>query len=199
MTTKIYVTFHHADYGLCQETFQEVFRIVDNKIFPEMKKYFNRDTKSGEWYTVYPSRGYWENSSLVKEEIEFAIVNKKGNVIYFDDSKDYVSVDKKIKEMEEEFRKKYNFVDYYEWKKFLTNTSEFKEYKGYSDNYLFCNSEIVKGTEEKLESFNYLDNTYILKKELYVHKLCNKKYAEYFIYSPQTEVTITIGYELIEQ
>lgn len=196
--TQIFVTFHHAAYGLCKETFKEVYRIVDGvEKYPDHPKYFNKMTDyTNDWYTVYPSQGYWENCNSVREDIQFSICDKSGEIIYFEDSKDYMYIKKYIEERGIDFAIENNLTQYAQWKDALCDNQEFEEYKGYKDNWLYCSYEQIT-KPVVLKEFSYLGVKYKITKETNKHKFCGIVYDEYEIVGGDYQ--FSIGYQLVEK
>lgn len=78
---KIRVKLLHEDEGFCKDTFVTV---------SGTKKYFNRDTESGVWYTTSEGYGgYFENGFPVDLNIMFEIFDDKLECIALDGNGDF--------------------------------------------------------------------------------------------------------------
>lgn len=170
------VKFHHEDSGFCRDTF------VCNDC-PGGKRYYNRDTVSGTWYTTQPSGGYYENGGIVKPEIVFNILDKNGNVVCTESNGTdsiFIPFDEYINKKIKECAKKYHLKTYEEFKEYLKNNEEFQAFNGYEENWMFSPDYKEKLNDiQTVENFAYLGIEFVIQKQDIKHTLCGKTYTEY--------------------
>jgi hypothetical protein len=145
------------------------------------KRYFNR-FDSGEWYTVYPSNGYWESDTPVSKNVEFIIVDKDGNELHREHNggpKTFQTISERAKQFSEEWAAKLRVASYDEWKKWLYADMEAHGYGGYVDNWLFAETKTTG--EETLGSYDHLGFRFCIIAQDVEHKICGKKWRYVFV------------------
>ncbi len=182
----IKVQFHHEDSGLCQTTFKEV----------DGKRYFNR-TDYGMWYTVYPHMGYWENSSLIRDDIIFQIVDKSGNILFTESNADEYKPLKSIYQMAKakakEVCEKLGLRSNVEWRAFVIKDLAAYQYKDYAENWLYWETECKK--TKTIEHFSYLGLRFEVVEGQYIHKISGKRWKSFWIENMESDTCETIcGY-----
>lgn len=160
----IKLKFLFEDRGNCRQVFKG-----DND------KYYCRVENN--FYTVYPSNGYYEPSSSIDKD-NFTIEGEGAEYTLIGDFCKSKTKDLKEKLKTYEERKEYLLK---EWDK-----------KGYYDNWLW-NMEKIK--EEVIEEYNYLGLRLKLIKTESIHKISKKKIIEYAIYQDEYTCECLVGYE----
>jgi hypothetical protein len=174
--------YYGEERGFCKTIF---------KAAGQEEMYFNRiDGNDGKWYTVYPSGGYWENSSLVSNDVIFEIADKNGKPLFAEgngtEEKLFRSIDEMVEEQCQKWAEKHNLRTYTEWRDMLAAEKEICKNEDYIDNWLyFCvnsTNKIIVGTFEHLGlSFN------VIKTE-YAHRICKREWICYSVYNTETGV-----------
>lgn len=178
----IRVRFHHEDSGHCTTTFQTVGK--------EKRRYFNRSDCGG-WYTVNPSGGYWENDSMVKKEIVFQIVSKKGKVLFTESNgffeQPFSPRNFFLKDTAKAFAKEHGLVGHEQWKSFITNSPGYEEFikNNYRDNWLYSEVETIQ--EQTITQFDYLDFKYKIIETVEKHIKSGLVYRAYKIISQDND------------
>lgn len=189
------VKFHHEDSGNCKDVFY-----CDD--FSDGRRFYNRRT-DGVWYTTYPSKGYYESSDKVKENVIFNILDKAGNVIFVEGNglePTFKPFDEYVGDKTLEFSKRHNLMSIDDYAKYMTDLPEYESFGGYKDNWLYAPQYNEKiSDEEYLEEFFYLGICFIIYKKEYYHTIAKKSYTAYFVKSSDFHeryyCDYTIGYK----
>lgn len=165
----IQVKFHHEDSGFCRTTFKAV----------NEDKYFNRieSDKFGCWYTVYPSQGYWENSSEVKKDVMFEVVDNDGKVLFIESNGNigaFSSTGKKARDIAADIANWFLLKPYEDWKQWLLADKVIHGYTGYDDNWLHAEAG-CHGSKE-IGRYYHLGIKFIIYVERMDHIICGKEW-----------------------
>lgn len=175
--TFIKVQFNHEDPEYCRTT----FRTTDKG---KKCSYFNRED-GGSWYTVFPSNGYWESSSLVKKTVIFQIVDQKGNVLFEEGNgtpKTFTPISFYIKDRAKAYGEEHGLVSHEQWVEKLTSGPAYEEYinnRNYRDNWLYYEIEVIK--KKILDSFIYLGYKYTIAEIKQRHRVSGVEFTAYKI------------------
>lgn len=168
------VMFHHEDTGNCQTTFKEVCRA----------RYFNRVEHGdfGCWYTVYPFQGYWENSSEVKNDVVFEVVDFDGNLLFTESNGNigaFYSIGRKAKEVAAELAEKLSLRSHEEWHYWLSRDMVICKYKDYVENWLYAEPE-ARGWET-IGRYQHLGIRFAIITGDMIHPSSGKKWRVVYI------------------
>jgi len=186
----IKITFLHEDTGNCKTTFKEIGK----------ENYYNRieHNDSGYWYTVYPSNGYWENNSKVKDDIVFEICNFDGNLLFTESNANigaFKSISQKAKEISIEWVKKLSLQSHEKWKKWLSDEMTACEYKGDIDNWLYYEPKSELEMGEIIYEYEHFGIKFHIFKLDMIHPICGKKWIDVSIINNCTNECLKIcGY-----
>jgi len=172
---EVKVKYHHEDSGNCLTTFISVGE--------EKHRYFNR-FDSGGWYTTHPSRGYWESDCLVRDGVEFVVVDKNGNTLFTEHNGSpvkYQTIRDRAKQFAKEWGEKLHLQSYDEWKRWLSADMEKHGYSGYVDNWLYAETSVM-GTEV-VGSYEHLGLDFHIVVEKLNHIISGKKWQYVYIYN----------------
>lgn len=171
----IRVKFHHEDSGLCQTTFVTV---------DEPRRYFNRTdgNQFGCWYTVYPSQGYWENSSVVSSDVSFEIFDDEG-VVLFAESNDnlgaFSSIGEKAKEVAAEYSRNLNLKTFAEWKTRVSSDMGKFSYDDYIENWLYY--EVESKGWRSIGEYSHLGIKFAVIEARMMHRISGIRWIEVYI------------------
>lgn len=115
-TKTVRVIYHHEDRSMCGTTFKAV----------DEPRYYNRIDRSG-WYTVRPSKGYWESDTEVRDDITFEVVDGDGNTLFSESNASlgaFQSVSDRASQFAREWAEMLRLSDYEAWKKWLSSDME---------------------------------------------------------------------------
>jgi len=149
----------------------------------EKTRYFNR-LDSREWYTVYPSGGYWESDTRVRDDVVFEIVDNDGNLLFTESNagpKTFCTAREKAKKVATEYAEKLNLSTYEEWRKWLLEDMNTHGYKGYADNWLYA--ETGRRGCEKIAEYKHLGMDFAVYKEKMDHIICGKRWFHFYVYN----------------
>lgn len=174
---KIKVEYHHEEPGNCLACFKGIGE--------DFGKWFNK-MFDGTWYYTFPSQGYFENSHKVQVPCVFLIYGKGLAKAFAVDSNvpelaenPYVFRDKMLAELREKYLKVPGNIDYNEWAREICDCDEFRGYKGYRDNFLHYDQEVV--TEDHLETIRWAGRHHDVVRRLYRNKISDREYWEYIV------------------
>lgn len=176
MVNVVELRLHHEDPGNCLATFCGIGR--------DKGKWYNK-SMSGAWFYTYPAHGYYENSHLVREPTVFRIFGKDDNIPYAIESNmmgakfhnPYIFRDDVLNAIQEKYLKKKTSIDYDKWVKEMTNCKEYEKYRGYKDNFLYCESERLESI--KVDTFRWAGGIHDILCIKSRHKLSGLEYWEY--------------------
>lgn len=169
------VKFHHENPGLCQTTFIAVGE----------RRYFNRieGENADCWYVVYPSLGHWENSHEVSEDVEFEVVDQKGNVLFHEGNASlgaFQSIGTMARTVAAQWRQKLGLLDWSAWKSWLLKEKP-PSYQGYDENYLFWLPETLHS--ERLGEYDHLGLRFEITSILEEHPLTGQIWRSVHIFN----------------
>ena len=170
----IKVKLCHTQPGNCIMTFVTVDE--------EKKRYFNR-FDSGEWYTVYPSGGYWESDTRIRDDVVFEIVDDAGNLLFTESNGGFKSFNN-IEEQAKEVAQKHLEVnpaikDYDAWKAWMLVAKETCGNKDYDENWLYCNETLIY--TEVHERYNHLGLQFEIVVDVQEHKISGRRYTRHYV------------------
>jgi len=165
------VKYYAEERGFCKT----IFKVVDQD------RYFNR-IESGSWHTVYPSQGYWENDTLVRNDVIFEVVDGAGNVLFTESNGNlgaFTTISKKAREVSAGFVTNLSLKPYEEWRDWLLADKSVYGYTGYDDNWLHCIPK--EKSAETLEEYSHLGLTFRVIIDKMEHPICGKRWRTIYI------------------
>jgi hypothetical protein len=181
-TKEIRVKYHHECRCLCQTTFKAVGR----------PRYYNRLDQAG-WFTVYPSKGYWESESQVRDDITFKVVDGNGNTLFTESNANlgsFQSVSDRASQFAKEWSEMLRLSDYDTWKKWLSSDMKAHGYTGYVDNWLHANNKTVE--VETIGSYEHLGLDFGIVSERMEHTICGKMWHYVYIENLRDKETVAL-------
>ena len=170
----IKVKLHHTQPGNCIMTFVTVG--------DEKKRYFNR-FDSGEWYTVYPSGGYWESDTRVSDDVVFEVFDDAGTILFSGSnggSKSFNNIEERAKEVaQKHLEANQGIKDYDAWKAWMLVAKEDCGNKDYDDNWLYCNETLTY--TEIHERYSHLGLQFEVVVDAQEHKISGRRYTRHYI------------------
>lgn len=191
----------------CQQDAEDLF------YSPETHKVYARQRSNATgvvfWCTTSKwSRGY-EASCRIREGITMRVLDYKDRVCFeetlvHDDWNGGTSAEKKgpfsdeiLKAISEEVAKEYNLKRYEDWSKWLDSFRLQLKYRDYRENWLHCESELVRF--HVMKAYELLDGPVYLYREQRYHKICKKKFTVYEIRHKGDDICLALcGYEFEE-
>ena len=142
------------------------------------------------WYTTTKWRGGYEASCHIKVGITMRAVDDNGNYLFEEtmneDTWNGGTSAKKagdfsyeaIRKLENGFREALNLSEYGNWRDWLLSFKEKYGYKGYNENWMYCETETIE--REKLNVANtYLGKKCYLVREKEKHKICGCEWESF--------------------
>jgi hypothetical protein len=142
---------------------------------------------------VYPHKGYFENSNLIKPEIEFHVVDSKGNLLFTESNANlgaFKSIGTKAKEVVSAYAAEFKLEPYEKWRDMMAQDMVTYHWVGYSDNWAYAETVLQK--EILLGKYQHLGLKFQLWEEQIKHKISERIYKLYSIKDKET-----LSYEAI--
>jgi len=187
----IKIKFHHEESGKCTTIFKDV----------DSNKYYSRLDKGG-WYTVYPSKGYWESCDRVSNDIVFEILDFNGNTLFTESNANlgaFISLSDKAKQVANVCKEGLELTADDDWRKWLKADMEAFNYTSYVDNWLFYEVSTLLRAEREcpLMGYSHLGVDFVVLAVNYEHKICKKRWYQIAIYEKKDYKCVAIcGYML---
>ena len=190
----IKITFLHDNPGNYKTTFKEIGK----------ENYYNRIEygDSGCWYTAYPSNGYWENNSKVKDDIVFEVCDVDGNLLFNESNAiigAFKSIGKKAKEISTEWFEKLALQSQEKWQKWLFDEMMVYEYTGSINKWLYSEPKPESETSEILYEYEHFGIKFSIFSINMFHPICGKKWTDVSIINKNTNRSVEIcGYNFTD-
>lgn len=189
---------------------EDLFKRVDapNKVYARQSTNTNGEIVF--WLTTSKWQGGYEADCPLKEGLTVRVVDEKGKILFEeilekDDwnggtsaKKNYPFVKEKIKEIEDDVAKRYKLQSYNEWSKWMIGLKEQHGYKGYDDNWRFCEDMLINKTTLSEGEYQYYGRKLILSRERYRHKIAGREYESYWLKEKTLENVALCGYAFVE-
>lgn len=155
--------------------------------------------ENGEWY--FASKDF-KADCIVPTNVTLQVMNRDGKVIFEEKNGnvepefEFTSV--MAKKKASEIAEKYGLATYETWRKSLILDMKACEYKGYTDNWLYYETNKLRGIT--IDRFEYLGEKFVIEKRTMKHKICGRMWVEYLIINTSRQYIEAIcGYDYSEK
>lgn len=143
------------------------------------------------WYTTNKWSGGYEADCHIREGITMRIVDDKSDILFeetlqSDTWNGGTSAEKKgpfyreaVQKIADETAAAEHLRPYKEWKEWLMAEAMKHDYQGYYDNWLYCDSKVIKS--EKQKKVMILGKPLWIKRDRNRHNVCHKEWDDVYI------------------
>lgn len=196
-----------------QNSVEELYRGAHGKVYVRQPANINGSWYKGEqkgksfWLSSCKWQGGYEADCPLKDGLIVNVQDKYGQTIFretlhADNSCGGTSAEQSApfaweikKHIAEQFAKEYELSDYDTWKTMLCWERARHEYKGYVDNWLYCEVDTLK--KKTVKRVTEYGMTFRIIEELRKHRISGTVWTEYYLVADTDEVCEEIcGYDL---